>query len=326
MKAAVCKAFGPPETLVLDTTSDPEPGPHQVLVDVAACGVNFPDALMVAGKDQSDLLPPFIPGGECAGTVLAVGAEVRDIAVGARVIALCGHGGFAERVAADAARIVPIPDAMDLVTASAFLLTYGTAWHALKQRARLQGGETLLVLGAAGGVGLAAVELGKALGARVIAAASSAEKLALATAHGADATIDYMTEDLKERAKALTAGTGVDVVFDPVGGQLLEPAVRATGWNGRVLVIGFAGGSIPKLPVNLLLLKGSSVVGVFWGEFTRREPRACAENNRELLEMFLAGKLRPHVCATFPLEQTAEALQILTGRKALGKVVVTTGR
>jgi NADPH2:quinone reductase len=325
MKAAVCKAFGPPETLVLDTTSDPEPGPHQVLVDVAACGVNFPDALMVAGKYQSDLLPPFIPGGECAGTVLAVGAEVRDIAVGARVIALCGHGGFAERVVADAGRIVPIPDVMDFVTASAFLVTYGTAWHALKQRARLRGGETLLVLGAAGGVGLAAVELGKALGARVIAAASSAEKLALATAHGADATIDYVTEDLKERAKALTAGTGVDVVFDPVGGQLLEPAVRATGWNGRVLVIGFAGGSIPKLPVNLPLLKGSSVVGVFWGEFTRREPRASADNNRELLEMFLAGKLRPHVSGTFPLERAGQALLVLTGRKALGKLVVTTG-
>ncbi|HUG73131.1 MAG TPA: NADPH:quinone oxidoreductase family protein [Steroidobacteraceae bacterium] len=325
MKAAVCKAFGPPETLVLDTTADPEPGPRQVLVDVAACGVNFPDALMVAGKYQSDLLPPFIPGGECAGTVLAVGAEVRDIAVGARVIALCGHGGFAERVVADAGRIVPIPDGMDFVPASAFLVTYGTAWHALKQRARLRDGETLLVLGAAGGVGLAAVELGKALGARVIAAASSAEKLALAMAHGADATINYATEDLKERARTLTAGKGVDVVFDPVGAELFEPAVRATGWNGRVLVIGFAGGSIPKLPVNLPLLKGSAVVGVFWGEFTRREPRASAQNNRELLAMFLAGQLRPHVSATFPLQRAAEALRVLTSRKALGKVVVAMG-
>jgi NADPH2:quinone reductase len=215
---------------------------------------------------------------------------------------------------------------MDFVTAAAFLLTYGTALYALKQRARLQPGETLLVLGAAGGVGLAAVELGKAMGARVIAAASSPQKLELAMAHGADATIDYSTEDLKERAKTLSAGKGVDVVFDPVGADLFEAAVRATGWGGRALVIGFAGGSIPKLPVNLTLLKGSSVVGVFWGEFTRREPQQSTQNNRELMDLFLAGKLRPHICATFPLARTAEALQVLTSRKALGKVVVTTGR
>lgn len=324
MRAVLCKELGPPESLVVEDVPTPEMNAGQVLVKVGACGVNFPDTLIIQGKYQHKPDLPFSPGGEIAGEVVDLAPDVKNVKKGDRVIALCGHGGFAEEIAVDANRLVPIPDEMDYVTASAFLLTYGTSYHALKQRANLQPGETLLVLGAAGGVGLAAVELGKAMGAKVIAAASTEEKLALAKDHGADETINYSKEDLKDRAKELTGGKGVDVVYDPVGADLFEPAVRATGWNGRILVIGFAGGYIPKLPVNLTLLKGSSVVGVFWGEFTRREPAVSAQNNKELLEMFLNGKVKPQITQTFPLEKAADALYTLQNRKALGKVVVTT--
>jgi NADPH2:quinone reductase len=325
MKAVLCKQPGPPEALVVEELPSPVPGPGQVLVKVAACGVNFPDALIVAGKYQAQPPLPFSPGGEVAGRVTAVGEGVSEVKTGERVIALCGWGGFAEEVVVAAARIVKIPEHMDARTASAFLLTYGTSYHALKQRAQLQPGETLLVLGAAGGVGLAAVELGKAMGARVIAAASTAQKLALAKAHGADELIDYSTEDLKERTKELTGGRGVDVVFDPVGADLFEPAVRATAWGGRILVVGFAGGHIPKLPANLTLLKGSAVVGVFWGDFTRRQPAESARNNEELFELFLAGKLKPHISQVFSLERAGEALRVLLNRAALGKLVVIPG-
>lgn len=324
MRAVLCKELGPPESLVVEDVPTPEMKAGEVLVKVGACGVNFPDTLIIQGKYQHKPDLPFSPGGEIAGEVIDLAPGVTNVKKGDRVIALCGHGGFAEEIAVDASRLVPIPDEMDYVTASAFLLTYGTSYHALKQRAKLQPGETLLVLGAAGGVGLAAVELGKAMGAKVIAAASTDEKLALAKGHGADELINYSTEDLKGRAKELTGGKGVDVVYDPVGADLFEPAVRATGWNGRILVIGFAGGYIPKLPVNLTLLKGSSVVGVFWGEFTRREPEVSAQNNKELLEMFLNGKVKPQITQTFPLEKAADALYTLQNRKALGKVVVTT--
>ncbi|GAB1268613.1 NADPH:quinone oxidoreductase family protein [Aurantivibrio infirmus] len=324
MRAVLCKTLGPPESLVVEDIPSPEVKAGQVLVKVGACGVNFPDTLIIQGKYQTKPDLPFSPGGEIAGEVIEIADDVTTVKKGDRVIALCGHGGFAEEIAIDASRIVQIPKEMDFVTASGFLLTYGTSYHALKQRANIQPGETLLVLGAAGGVGLAAVELGKAMGARVIAAASTPEKLALAKEHGADELIDYTKEDLKERAKELTGGKGVDVVYDPVGADLFEPAVRATGWNGRVLVVGFAGGYIPKLPINLTLVKGLSVVGVFWGTFTRMQPEDSAQNNKELLEMFVSGKVKPHVSQTFPLEKTAEALNTLQNRKAQGKVVITT--
>jgi NADPH2:quinone reductase len=241
------------------------------------------------------------------------------------VIGSTGWGGFAEELAIDAARVLPIPDAMDFVTASAFLLTYGTSHHALKDRAQLRPGETLLVLGAAGGVGLAAVELGKAMGARVIAAASTPEKLAVCREHGADEGIDYAREDLKERVKRLTGGDGADVVYDPVGGAYSEAALRATAWNGRFLVIGFAAGDIPKIPLNLVLLKGCSVVGVFWGAFTAREPERNRANVAELMEWYCAGKLQPHVSATYPLSRAADALNDMAERRVMGKVVLVPG-
>lgn len=325
MRAVLCKELGPPESLVVEEVPTPVLKSGQVLVQVGACGVNFPDTLIIQGKYQYKPELPFSPGGEIAGEVIDMADDVTsNVKRGDRVIALCGHGGFAEQIAIDASRLVPIPDEMDYITASAFLLTYGTSYHALKQRAKIQPGETLLVLGAAGGVGLAAVQLGKAMGAKVIAAASTADKLELAKSNGADELINYVEEDFRERLKEITDGKGVDVVYDPVGGDLFEPAVRSTGWNGRILVVGFAGGYIPKLPVNLTLLKGSSVVGVFWGEFTRRQPADSAQNNKELMEMFLQGKVKPHVSQTFPLERAADALNVLQNRQAKGKLVITT--
>lgn len=324
MRAVLCKELGPPESLVVEEVPTPTLKPGQVLVQVGACGVNFPDTLIIQGKYQHKPELPFSPGGEVAGEVVELADDVTNVKKGDRVIALCGHGGFAEQIAIDASRLVPIPDEMDYITASAFLLTYGTSYHALKQRANIQPGETLLVLGAAGGVGLAAVQLGKAMGAKVIAAASTAEKLELAKSNGADELINYVEEDFRGRLKEITGGKGVDVVYDPVGGDLFEPAVRSTGWNGRILVVGFAGGYIPKLPVNLTLLKGSSVVGVFWGEFTRRQPADSAQNNKELMEMFLQGKIKPHISQTFPLERAADALNVLQNRQAKGKLVITT--
>lgn len=322
MRAVLCKELGPPESLVVEDVPSPEVGPKQVLIKVGGCGVNFPDTLIIQGKYQIKPDMPFSPGGEVAGEIIKAGDEVTNVKVGDRVIAMCGYGGFAEEMAIDADRVFTIPDEMDLVTASGFVLTYGTSYHALKQRANIQPGETLLVLGAAGGVGLAAVELGKAMGAKVIACASTEEKLALAKEHGADELINYTEVDLKDKVKELTGGKGVDVVYDPVGGDLAEPAVRATGWNGRYLVIGFAGGYIPKLPANLVLLKGSAIVGVFWGTFTRKQPEDSQQNNKELLQMYVEGKVKPHVSAQFPLEKAADALNMLQNRQAKGKVVV----
>jgi NADPH2:quinone reductase len=318
----VCKEFGPPERLVIEDLPSPSPGPRQVVVDVRACGVNFPDVLLIQDKYQFKPPLPFSPGGEVAGVISAVGAAVTGLVPGARVLASTGWGGFAEEVAVDADRVVPIPDAMDFVTASAFLFTYGTSHYALKDRAHLAAGETLLVLGAAGGVGLAAVELGKLMGARVIAAASTDDKLAVCREHGADATINYGAEDLKERVKDLTGGAGADVVYDPVGGALAEQALRATAWEGRFLVIGFAAGEIPRIPLNLVLLKGCQVVGVFWGAFTGREPARNRANIDELLRWYAEGRLRPHVSATYPFERVAEALNALAERRVKGKVVL----
>jgi len=324
MKALLCKEFGPPETLVLEEVATVEPGKGQVVIQVKACGVNFPDTLIIQGKYQFKPDIPFAPGSDVAGIVTKVGDGVTHTKVGDRVMAGLGWGGFVEEVAADEARLIPMPESLDFVTAAGFLMTYGTSHYALKDRAKLQPGETLLVLGAAGGVGLAAVELGKVMGAKVIAAASSDEKLAVCKQYGADEVINYSTEDLKERLKALTKGRGVDVVYDPVGGAYSEIALRNTAWEGRFLVIGFTTGEIPRIPLNLALLKGCSIVGVFWGSFVTREPQRNQEHFQELLSWMAQGKLKPLVSATYPLAQAAQALTSLAERKVTGKVVVTT--
>jgi NADPH2:quinone reductase len=326
MRAVLCKAYGPPESLVVEELPSPTAGLGEVVLDVRACGVNFPDVLIIQNKYQFRPPLPFSPGGEVAGVIKDLGEGVKDLRVGQRVIGSTGWGGFAEELALDATRVTPIPDSMDFETASAFLLTYGTSHHALKDRAQLRAGETLLVLGAAGGVGLAAVEIGKVMGARVIAAASAPEKLAVCREHGADEVIDYAKEDLKERVKQLTAGEGADVVYDPVGGAFSEAALRATAWNGRFLVIGFAAGDIPKIPLNLVLLKGCAIVGVFWGAFTAREPARNRANIDELLTWFEAGKIKPHISATYPLERAAVALNDMAARRVTGKVVLVPQR
>jgi NADPH2:quinone reductase len=326
MKAVLCKEYGLPDSLVLAEIEPLRPGKGQVVISVKACGVNFPDTLIIQGKYQLKPDMPFTPGSEIAGIVKEVGEGVEHVQVGEHVIAFTGVGGFAEEVAADAAKLIKMPSGMDFATAAAFTLVYGTSHHALKDRAQLKSGETLLVLGAAGGVGLAAVELGKVMGAHVIAAASSAEKLAVCQQHGADELINYSTEDLKERVKALTRGKGVNVIFDPLGGNYSEAALRSIAWNGRMLVIGFAAGNIPRIPLNLTLLKGCSIVGVFWGSFTEREPQRNQEHLQELLTWFAQGKIKPHISATYSLEQAADALNDVMNRKVKGKVVLVTNK
>lgn len=322
MKAVLCKEFGPASSLVLEETTDPVAKANEVVLDIHAAGVNFPDTLIIEGKYQIKPPFPFSPGGEAAGVIASVGDKVSHLKPGDRVMGLTGYGSFAEKIAVDASRILPIPKNMDFVTAAGFSMTYGTSMHALKQRANLQPGETLLVLGASGGVGLAAVEIGKAMGARVIAAASSAEKLEVARAAGADELINYTEVSLKDAVKELTKGQGADVIYDPVGGDLFDQAVRSINWKGRLLVVGFASGRIPEFPVNLALLKGSSIVGVFWGAFAAREPQTNRENFEELFAWFSEGKLKPLVSEKFRLDQYEDALNILTSRKAVGKVVV----
>jgi NADPH2:quinone reductase len=324
MKAVLCKKYGPPDTLVVEEVPSPRPGKGQVVVSVKAAGVNFPDTLIIQGKYQFKPEPPFSPGGEVAGVVKEVGEGVSGVMPGDRVIASSTWGGFAEEIVVDAERLVPLPAGMDYVPAAAFILTYGTSYHALKDRARLQTGESLLVLGASGGVGLAAVQLGKAMGARVIAAASSDEKLQVCKANGADELINYASEDLRVRVKAITQGRGIDVVYDPVGGPYSEPALRDMARNGRFLVVGFAAGDIPKIPLNLALLKGCAIVGVFWGAFTRNEVERNRRNNEELMRLYLQGKVAPHIHATYPLERAAEALNEVLYKRVSGKVVLTT--
>ncbi|HJS38539.1 MAG TPA: NADPH:quinone oxidoreductase family protein [Burkholderiales bacterium] len=325
MKALLCKQFGPPESLVLEEVPSPQAGPGEVVVSIKAASVNFPDVLIIQNKYQFKPPLPFSPGSELAGIVKETGAGVTSVKPGDRVIAFTTYGAFAEEVKTEATRLLPMPQGMDYASAASFILTYGTTDHALRDRAQLKAGETLLVLGAAGGVGIAAIEIGKALGARVIACASSAEKLAVCREHGADETINYASEDLREHIKGLTAGHGVDVIYDAVGGPYTEPAFRSIAWRGRHLVVGFAAGDIPKLPLNLALLKGASVVGVFWGDFARREPQAFVESARQLVRWFEQGRLKPHVSATFPLEKAAEAMNLLASRKAKGKVVIRIG-
>ncbi|MET0808345.1 MAG: NADPH:quinone oxidoreductase family protein, partial [Pseudoxanthomonas sp.] len=325
MKAIVCEAWGIPSSLQLRDLPSPVPGPGQVLVRTRVAAVNFPDALMVAGKYQFKPEFPFSPGGELSGEVIAVGGEVKRLQVGDRIVGITSHGAYAQEVVVDAANTIPLPAEIsdeDLELAGSFVLTYGTSLHALKDRAQAQPGETWLVLGAGGGVGLAAVEIGKLLGMRVIAAASSTAKLAAARAAGADETIDYSSEDLRERIKAITEGRGVDVVYDPVGGELAEPALRSVGWRGRYLVVGFAAGGIPKIPANLLLLKGSALVGVFWGDFVRREPALNAQNMALLFTWLRERSIHPLISKRYPLSQASQALDALLAREAIGKLVL----
>ncbi len=326
MRAVLCKEHGPPESLVVDEAPSAPVGENDVRIGIHACGVNFPDTLIIQGKYQIQPDLPFSPGSEVAGEVLEVGSGVSHLNVGDPVMSLTGWGGFAEEVVIGADRVLPMPSSMDYITAAGFPMVYGTSYHALKQRANLAAGETLLVLGASGGVGLAAVELGKAMGARVIAAASSDDKLQVAKEHGADELVNYSEGSLKDQVKALTDGKGADVIYDPVGGEACEQALRCINWNGRLLIIGFASGTIPKIPGNLPLLKGSSVVGVFWGDFVRRQPQDNAKNFQELFAMHAEGKLKPHVWKTYPLDQAGDALNALLSRKATGKIVLTTGR
>lgn len=325
MKAILCKEYGPADKLVIEDVPSPEAKGRGVKVRVKAAGLNFPDTLIIEGKYQLKPNMPFSPGGEMAGEVVAVGDKVTRFKVGDRVAGLTGYGAFAEEVIVPEQNLLPVPDGMSDEKAAAFTMVYGTSYYALKQRGNLQPGETLLVLGASGGVGLATVELGKAMGAKVIAAASSAEKLAIAKEAGADELINYTEEPLKDAVKKLTHSKGVDVIYDPVGGDFTERALRAMGWNGRHLIIGFAAGDIPKIPANLTLLKGCSVVGVFWGSFTQREPEASAQNMMELMKLYAEGKIDPKVSEVYDFEDYGKALGALTERRATGKVVLRVG-
>ncbi|MBV8799936.1 MAG: NADPH:quinone oxidoreductase family protein [Alphaproteobacteria bacterium] len=331
MRAALCTRYGPPEELELREVPCPFPERGQVVISVKACGVNFPDVLLIQDKYQFKPSLPFAPGGEVAGVVNEVGQDVMNLRTGDRVTASVGSGGFAEETVADARRCLILPEKVPFDVASSFIVTYGTSWHALTDRANLKPGETLVVLGAAGGVGLAAVEIGRALGARVIAGASSREKVELAMSRGADDGFVYppvplsreQQKALSEEIKRLTNGAGADVLYDPVGDDYAEPALRAMNWNGRYLVVGFAAGNIPKVPLNLTLLKGCQIVGVFWGASTARHPRHAHESLQKLLDMIAQGKLKPHISARIPLARAGEAIRLLMDRKALGKVVVT---
>ncbi|HEY0252946.1 MAG TPA: NADPH:quinone oxidoreductase family protein [Kofleriaceae bacterium] len=323
MRAVRVHDLSGPSGLRVDEVPTPTVSGGQVLIDVKAAGVNFPDILITQGKYQFKPTPPFSPGGEAAGIVSAVGSGVTEFKVGDRVATTLLYGGYAEQLVAPEQATVKLPDAVSFEVGAATLLTYATTYHALVDRAALQPGESLLVLGAAGGVGIAAVELGVLLGAKVIAAASTPDKLAFCKEHGASEGIDYSKEDLKERLKALTKGNGVDVIYDPVGGNLSEPALRGIAWKGRFLVVGFAAGEIPKIPLNLALLKGCQIVGVFWGQFAMRESATNKRHCEQLFQWVAEGKLRPAIDATLPFERAAEALERLARREVKGKLVLT---
>lgn len=322
MKAVVCEAWGVPDTLKVKELQDPQPGPGQVVIDVQAAGVNFPDVLIVQGKYQFKPELPFVPGSEVAGVIRSVADDVTTFNAGDKVIAFVPTGGFGQQLLAPAQALIPMPPGMDFETAAAITLTYGTSYHAIVDRAMLKNSENMLILGAAGGVGLAATEIGKALGARIIACASSDEKLEVCRRHGADVLINYSKQDLREAVKAATGGKGPDVIYDPVGGEYTEPALRSIAWGGRHLVVGFANGEIPKLPLNLTLLKGASLMGVFWGEFTKRDPQGNMANMRQLLQWLHEGKIKPHISGRYRLEDAAQALNDMAARKVTGKVVV----
>ena len=322
MKALLCTAYGSTQMLSVQEVPSPKAGPGQVVIDVKASALNFPDALMVQGLYQVKPPLPFSPGAEVAGLIKEVGAGVQGLKAGDRVMGFPGTGGFAEECVVAAEKIMPLPEDMDFASGAALVLTYGTSLHALQDCGRLQPGETLLVLGAAGGVGAAAVEIGKAMGARVIAAASSEEKLALCRRLGADETIDYATEDLRKRALSLTGEKGVDVVYDPVGGGYTEAALRAVAWRGRLLIVGFAAGEIPKIPLNLALLKERQLIGVYWGDSVRHDPRGHVRNMQQLLAWFAERKIAPVVSEQLPLARAHEAIQRLLDRKVKGKIVI----
>lgn len=323
MRALLCESHGPAEALVIRDLPEPKPGPGEIAIAVRAAALNFFDTLIIENRYQTKPALPFSPSAECAGTVSSIGEGVTGWRIGERVAAWLGYGAAREQVIVPAESAVRVPDALDDAQAAGLFVTYGTAMHGLIQRAGLKGGETLAILGAAGGAGLAAVEIGALLGAHVIACASSAEKLELAREHGAQEEIDYKLQDLRAGLRRLTDGRGVDVLYDTVGGDLAEPAVRSMGWEGRYLVVGFAGGAIPKIPLNLLLLKGCDLRGVFWGEFVRREPASQRRNMERLLDWAAAGHIRAHVHATLPLERWTEAYALIGNRKARGKVVLT---
>jgi len=320
MKAMLCKTLGTPDELIYDDIASPEPDAGQVKIAVHACGINFADTLLIKGKYQLRPEPPFAPGMEVAGEVLACGAGVDDLRPGARVMAILSYGGYAEEIVAPAVAVLPLPDNMDFVTAAGFPVAYGTSHLALTHRGHLQAGENLLVHGAGGGVGLTAVEVGKQLGATVIATAGGAEKLQIAAAHGADYTIDYSKEDIRERVKALG---GADVVYDPVGGDVFDASLRCINWEGRILAIGFASGQVPQPPANLLLVKNCAVIGVYWGAYLQRNPALMHWSQSELLRWHGEGRLKPHVSQTFPLAEAREALTALLERRTTGKVVLT---
>jgi NADPH2:quinone reductase len=332
MRAVLSKTAGGPETLVVEDVLDPTPKAGEVVIEVRAVGINYPDTLIIEDKYQFRPERPFSPGAEVAGVVEAVGEGVKNVRKGDRVIAVPGWGGLVERLAVRAETVIPMPEAMSFEEAAALIMTYGTSYYALKDRAQLKAGETLLVLGAAGGVGAAAVELGKAMGARVVAAASTNDKVEFALALGADNGLIYPTgpmdkaaqKELSGEFKLATGRDGADVVYDAVGGDYAEPALRAMDWNGRYLVVGFPAG-IPALPLNLTLLKSVSVIGVFWGAAVARDPKGHAANMAELMQMYAEGKIKPRVSQTFPLEKAAAAIKALGDRQALGKIVVTVG-
>ena len=325
MKAIVCQSYGLPSNLSYEEVADPVPAEDEVLIAVEACGVNFPDTLIIQGLYQYKPEMPFSPGSDVAGVIEAVGDKVKGLKVGDEVVGMTGWGGYAEKAVVKYRSVFPKPAGMNMVNAASFLMAYGTSYYALKERGHLKEGDTLLVLGAAGGVGLTAVELGKMMGARVIAAASSAEKLAVCKEYGADELINYAEEDLKARVKELTGGKGADVIYDPVGGKHAEPALRAIAWEGRYLVIGFAAGEIPKIPLNLALLKGCQIVGVFWGAFAQRDPAKNMQMTIDLITWFNEGKLNPHIHGTYPLADAAQALEEMMDRKVKGKAVIVMG-
>ncbi len=326
MRAVRCHEYGDLANLSVDEVPTPEPGPGQVLVAVHAIGINFADGLMVLGQYQEKPPLPFVPGLEAAGIVEACGEGVTRVKPGDRVVALVDTGAYAEALVAPEDRLFPVPDGMDLVTAASFAVVYGTSHLALERRARLQPGETLLVHGAAGGVGLTAVEIGRAMGATVIASASSPEKLAMAALHGADHLIDYTHEDLRERVRAITNGRGADVIYDPVGGDVFDASLRCVAWEGRILVIGFASGRIPQAPANILLVKNASVIGVFWGAYRQRDPQVVRDSLSTLFGWCAEGRLKPHISHRLDLAEAAAAIGLLRGRQSTGKVVLTTGR
>ncbi len=323
MKAVLCKEFGTPDKLVVEEVESPKVTGGEIKIRVRACGVNFPDVLMIQGLYQMKPPFPFSPGLEVSGDVIEVGAGVDNVKVGDRVIGTMMYGGFAEEVVIPAVMVLPMPDNMSYEHGAGFPLVYGTSHVALAHRGKLQAGETLLVLGAAGGVGLTAVELGKLMGAKVIAAASTPEKLALTQTYGADEIIQYTTENLRDRVKELTNGQGANVIYDPVGGDMFDMAVRRIAWEGRYLVIGFASGRIPELPANIPLLKNSSIVGVFWGAYLMNDPSVIMKSFQQLLGWYAEGKLKPHIHKTFSMENASSALLELMERRAMGKVLVT---